>query len=411
MLSGTRYVSIIVTTGGSRDPLDAGDSVARLEAAHLQFSDLLQVLLKRVETLVDADTAVILLLDRDGSQLVAQAALGLEDEVHQGVRVPVGAGFAGRIAATRSPMTLDEVGPDTVVNPILWKQGVRSMLGVPLIIDGRLLGVIHVGTREPRQFSPIDIESLEREAARIARVVSDHQSLAERLTARTLQESLLPGRLPEIEGLQFAARFVAAEAVGVGGDWFDVFRLPEGHVGIVIGDVAGVGLRAAIVMSRLRSALRAYAIESRSPSEALTRLGRKFAHFEPDEMATVLYMTIAPDLASIAWSSTGHLPPVIAVPGHDATILDCSPSPPIGSHLSGDHIDTERDLVPGTTVGCFTDGLVERRSEVIDVGLDRLRAAFFAGDPEEVCKSVMAQLIGSSSVEDDTALLVFRRTA
>ena len=361
--------------------------------------------------LVDADTAVILLLDRDGSQLVAHSARGLEDEVHQGVRVPVGAGFAGRIATTRSPMTLYEVGPDTVVNPILWKQGVRSMLGVPLITDGRLLGVMHVGTREPRQFSAMDIESLERAATLVARVVSDHQSLAERLAARTLQESLLPGRLPEIDGLQFAARFVAAEDFGVGGDWFDVFRLPDGHVGIVVGDVAGFGLRAAIVMGRLRSALRAYAIESTTPSEALTRLGRKFAHFEPDEMATVLYMTIAPDLASFAWSSAGHLPPVMATPGHDATILECSPSPPICSHLSDHHIDTMQGLVPGTTVGCFTDGLVERRCEVIDVGLDRLRAAFFAGDPEEVCGSVMAQLIGSSSVEDDTALLVFRRTA
>jgi phosphoserine phosphatase RsbU/P len=382
-----------------------------LEAAHLQFSDLLQVLLERVERLVDADTAAILLLDRDGSQLVAHSARGLEDEVHQGVRVPVGAGFAGRIAATRSPMTLYEVGPDTVVNPILWKQGVRSMLGVPLITDGRLLGVMHVGTREPRQFSAMDIESLEREASLVARVVSDHQSLAERLAARTLQDSLLPGRLPEIEGLQFAARFVAAEDFGVGGDWFDVFRLPDGHVGIVVGDVAGFGLGAAIVMGRLRSALRAYAIESTTPSEALTRLGRKFAHFEPDELATVLYVTIAPDLASFALSSAGHLPPVMARPGCDATILDCSPSPPICSHLSGHHIDTVQALLPGTTVGCFTDGLVERRSELIDVGLDRLRAAFFAGDPEEVCSSVMAQLIGSSSVADDTALLVFRRMA
>ena len=370
--------------------------MADLEAAHLRFSDLLQVLLERVESLVDVDTAAILLLDRDSSQLVAHAARGLEDEVRQGVRVPVGAGFAGRIALTKSPMTLYDIGPDTVVNPILWKQGVRSMLGVPLITDGRLLGVMHVGTREPREFSPMEIESLEREAERVARVVGDHQRLAERLTARTLQESLLPGRLPEVEGLQFAARFVAAEDFGVGGDWFDVFTLPDGHVGIVIGDVAGSGLRAAIVMGRLRSALRAYAIESTTPSEALTRLGRKFAHFEPNEMATVLYMTIAPDLASIAWSSSGHLPPVMAVPGYEATILDCSPSPPIGAHLSVPHIDTVRELVPGTTVGCFTDGLVERRSEVIDVGLDRLRAVFFAGHPEEVCSKVMAELIGSS---------------
>jgi serine phosphatase RsbU (regulator of sigma subunit) len=96
------------------------------------------------------------------------------------------------------------------------------------------------------------------------------------------------------------------------------------------------------------------------------------------------------------------------MPGHDATMLDCRPSPPIGSQLWAHHVDMVRELRPGTTVGCYTDGLVERRCESIDVGLERLGAAFHHGDPEEVCGSVMTQLIGSSS-EDDTALLVFRR--
>ena len=391
------------------DPCDAGDPVADLEAAHLHVSDRLQLLLERVEKLLEVDTAAILLLDRDGSQLIARSARGLEDEVRQGVRVQVGRGFAGRIAATRAPVTLDDVGPSAVVNPILWRRGIRSMLGVPLIADGRLLGVMHVGTLQPRRFNGDDSAVLEREATRVAQVIIDHQALAERLTARTLQESLLPGRLPEIAGLEFAARFVAEEDPGVGGDWFDVFSLPDGHVGIVVGDVAGVGLRAAIVMGRLRSALRAYAIESSTPSEALRRLARKFAHFEPDEMATVLYLMIAPDLASFTWSSSGHLPPVVATPGNDATILDCSPNPPIGSHLPVRHVDTSEELLRGTIVGCFTDGLVERRGESIDVGLARLRAAFSAGEPEEVCSSVMTQLIGSSNVSDDTTLLVFRR--
>ncbi len=169
---------------------------------------------------------------------------------------------------------LDDVGPHTVVNPILWRQGVCSMLGVPLIAGGRLLGVMHVGSLHRRHFSDDESALLEREAARVARVVSEHQMSSERLAARTLQEHLLPDRLPTIDGLDFAARFVAAGDVGVGGDWFDVFRLPDGPVGVVIGDVAGVGLRAAIVMTRLRSTLRAYAIESSTPSEALTRLGR-----------------------------------------------------------------------------------------------------------------------------------------
>jgi serine phosphatase RsbU (regulator of sigma subunit) len=393
------------------EPLDAPDPVADLEAAHGQASGLFQLLLERVEKLLDVDTAAILLLDRDGSQLVARAAQGLEDEVRQGVRVPVGMGFAGQIAATRAPVMLDEVGPHTVVNPILWRTGVRSMLGVPLLHHGRLLGVMHVGTLHDRRFNDDDVRKLEREAARISRLVSEHQALAERLTARTLQDNLLPGRLPELAGLEFAARFVATEDIGVGGDWFDVFGLPDGHVGIVMGDVAGVGLRAAIVMSRLRSALRAYAIESTTPSQALARLARKFAHFEPEEMATVLYIMVAPDRESFSCSSSGHLPPIVATPGDEPAVLDMSPSPPIGSHLSAHHVDVVHPLLPGTTVACFTDGLIERRDEPIDVGLDRLRRASQCGDPENVCKAVMAQLIGSSSVRDDTALLVFRRVA
>ena len=150
------------------------------------------MLLQRAEKLLGADTAAILLVDRDGSQLIARSACGLEDEVRQGVRVPLGMGFAGQIAATRAPVVLDDVGPHTVVNPILWKHGVCSMLGVPLIADGRLLGVMHVGSLHRRHFSDDDSAMLEREAARVARVVSEHQVSSERLAARTLQEHLLP---------------------------------------------------------------------------------------------------------------------------------------------------------------------------------------------------------------------------
>ena len=150
------------------------------------------MLLQRAEKLLGADTAAILLVDRDGSQLIARSARGLEDEVRQGVRVPLGMGFAGQIAATRAPVVLDDVGPHTVVNPILWKHGVCSMLGVPLIADGRLLGVMHVGSLHRRHFSDDDSAMLEREAARVARVVSEHQVSSERLAARTLQEHLLP---------------------------------------------------------------------------------------------------------------------------------------------------------------------------------------------------------------------------
>ncbi len=395
----------------SSDQLQRLGSVSDPDLAQLGTSELLEELLKRVQNLLDVDTVAVLLLDRAGTQLIAHAARGLEEEVHQGVRVPVGRGFAGRVAATREPVTLHHVGPDNVVNPILWRKGVRSMLGVPLISGSRLVGVMHVGSLRPRLFGDEETAVLRLAANRIATALSAQQTVAERSAARTLQGSLLPTRLPDVDGLEFATRFVAAEDFGVGGDWFDAFKLPDGQIGIVVGDVAGSGLQAAVVMGRLRSALRAYALESARPSEALDRLDRKFAHFEPDEMATVLYLTVASDLDSFTVSTTGHLPPVIALPGQDATLLDCPPSPPIGAHVASQHIDVVCELGPGTTVGCYTDGLIERRVESIDRGLERLRTAFYAGDVEDVCSSVMADLIGPSTVEDDTALLVFRRVA
>jgi phosphoserine phosphatase RsbU/P len=119
----------LVGSEGQRasDQLQRLGSVSDPDLAALGTSELLDELLKRVQDMLDVDTVAVLLLDSAGSQRLARAARGLEEEVHQGVRVPVGRGFAGRIAATRAPVTLDHVGPDKVVNPILWRKGVVSM--------------------------------------------------------------------------------------------------------------------------------------------------------------------------------------------------------------------------------------------------------------------------------------------
>ena len=292
---------------------------------------------------------------------------------------------------------LDRVDPGTVINPILSQKGVRALLGVPLIADNRLLGVMHVGTLGDRQFNDEDTTVLQLAASRIASALWSQQTAPERSAARTLQRSLLPTRFPAVEGLELASRFVAAEDFGVGGDWLDVFRLPDGGIGVVVGDVAGTGLRAAIVMGRLRSSLRAYAIESTSPAEALDRVDRKFAHFEPDELATILYLLVSPDLSHFTAASRGHPPPLIALDGQDAMVVDCSPRPPIGAHIATPGINITCELPIGSTVACFTDGLIERRDESIDVGLERLRRVFRPGPPDEVCGAVMAQVIGSRS--------------
>jgi serine phosphatase RsbU (regulator of sigma subunit) len=380
------------------------------DLAHLDSGALLDVLLERVQHILSVDTVAVLLVDTAATQLVAHATRGLEEEIRQGTRVPIGRGFAGRIASERTPIILDEIGPEVVVNPILWRKGITSMLGVPLVVGDILIGVMHVGVLRERKFTTADANLLQLAADRIAAAITSEQALSERAAARTLQRSLLPPQLPSIAGTEFAARLIAAEDIGIGGDWYDAFVLPSGHIGVVMGDVAGRGLRAAVVMGRMRSVLRGYAMQTLSPAEVLDSLDRKFAHFEPTEMATVLYALIDPSLEQFVVSSAGHLPPIIAEPGAPSRLLDLRPGPPIGGLFDERHRDVTVELPLGTAVACYTDGLVERRHEVIDEGLERLRAAFYSGPLETVCSMLMTELIGSDIVHDDIALLTFRRT-
>jgi phosphoserine phosphatase RsbU/P len=286
--------------------------------ARLDDQELLTELLDRTRVVLGADTAAVLLLDYSSGQLIATAAAGLEEEVRQGVRIPVGRGFAGRIAAEHRPVILDRVDHTTVLNPILMAKGIRTMMGVPLVARGRVIGVLHVGSVSARAFTSEDVELLQLAADRAAAAVQSMTAQADRIAAAAVQRSLVPAAPPAYPGAELAARFVPGSGV-VGGDWYDVFTLPSGELGVVVGDVAGSGLTAAVVMGRMRSALRAYALETRDPADVLARLDRKMQHFEPDAMATVLYAVFERDLGQAHISVAGHLPPVIALPGPAST--------------------------------------------------------------------------------------------
>jgi signal transduction histidine kinase len=143
-------------------------SVTDAALGHLSVDVLLSELLVRIRDALDADTCAILLLDEDRQELVARAAKGIEEEVERGVRIPVGKGFAGRVAAERRPVVLDDVDHADVLNPILREKGIKSLVGAPLLARDRVLGVVHVGTLAPRRFEPEDVELLEFVAERAA---------------------------------------------------------------------------------------------------------------------------------------------------------------------------------------------------------------------------------------------------
>lgn len=387
------------------------EAVTDTALSRLDVEDLLLELMDRVKDALQVDTAAVLLLDPGSDQLVATAARGIEEEVRQGVRVPLGAGFAGRIAEERRPVLLEEVSELNTVNPLLRRKGIRSMLGVPLIAAGRMVGVMHVGTTTSRRFSDSDADFLQRAGDRVALAVSSQVSGVERSAARLLARSLIPARLPSVPGLELASRYIPGEEGGVGGDWYDVFRLPTGRFGVVIGDVTGHGLSAAVVMGRLRSALRAYALQDDDPARVLQELDHKIQHFEPGAMATVCYVVFEPDLESVQVSLAGHLPPMMAAPHQPAEIPDIPVDLMLGVRLGIERRSTTLQLAPGELMCLYTDGLIERRGSDIDADMQRLRDRLVAGPPEWICQSVTAALIGPAELTDDVAMLVIRRQA
>ncbi len=172
------------------------EQLVRLQAvtdaalAHLEVEELLAELLGRITALLDVDTCAILLLDPDANELVARAAVGIEEEVEQGVRIPVGRGFAGRVAAQRSPVVLPDVDHADVLNPILREKGIKSLLGVPLIAQGDVVGVLHVGSLVPREFTDDDVDLLQLAGDRVAVAVERARLYAAERAARIRLERL-----------------------------------------------------------------------------------------------------------------------------------------------------------------------------------------------------------------------------
>jgi signal transduction histidine kinase len=169
--------------------------VERLQAltdaalVHLELDELLGAVLERTRELLESDTCAILLLDPERGELVARAAVGIEEEVERGVRIPVGQGFAGRVAAGRRPVILDDVDHGDVLNPTLREKGIKSLCGVPLIVQGDVVGVLHVGTLEPRDFPEEDVELLQLAADRTA-IAIEHARLfeAERAARKRIED-------------------------------------------------------------------------------------------------------------------------------------------------------------------------------------------------------------------------------
>jgi serine phosphatase RsbU (regulator of sigma subunit)/anti-sigma regulatory factor (Ser/Thr protein kinase) len=403
-------------------PIDDLERLKRLQRvsdaalALLSVEDLLDELLLRVRDILGTDTAAVLLLDTEKNELVARAAKGIEEEVERGVRIPVGKGFAGRIAAERHPVALTTVDHTTVLNPILFQKGIRSLLGVPLIAHGDVVGVLHIGTTTPRVFQPDEVELLQLVADRVALALQVRLVQSTRVVIDAFQRTFLPDSLPYIPGLRVTTKYLPASSdVGIGGDWFDSFLLPSNDLVLAIGDVAGHGLRAASLMGKMRNALRAYALSGGTASGIAEYLDRYHRHFGDGELVTLLVGVLTNDLSTFRFVLAGHCPPLVLSETGAAFPTISEHVPPLGVNRSRAFIEHELQIDRGSMLLLYTDGLVERRGESLDVGLERLRRTAERSlrrhdAPEAIATLLEEQLEGRPSA-DDVALLLLQRQA
>lgn len=289
----------------------------------------------------------------------------------------------------------------------------RPLLCIPLPTPHAPLGVVTLTPPEDR-WNPDDAVMLV-EIARRAGIAIDHAQRFEhnRDIAETLQRALLTD-LPATPGLRLAARYLpATHGLNIGGDWYDAFPQPDGGLVAVMGDVTGHGLRAAVMMSQLRTALRAYAVDGGTPGQLLTRLHVFLHHLQPDLYATAVIARFHPDEPTVTWAAAGHPPPVLRAPDGGVRILDAKPGAMLGIPLHQEIRDHTAELPPGSTLALYTDGLVERRAQGIDPGIGRLaeelgaqRAADLDRDLEGAADRILGPLLRDSQRDDDVCLLL-----
>ena len=288
-------------------------------------------------------------------------------------------------------------GPYALLHRTVWPDG-----SVHHIECRGLVLVDDAGTPTGTTGVAIDVTDRERNRKALIQAFAGQSEVIE-----TLQRALLPPVLPHVEGISLSVRYISAQRyIAIGGDWYAVLPFPDGRLGLAIGDVAGHGLAAVADMAAARFSLRALALAEEAPDRTLERLNDVVRVFESDTMITALYGILDPKARTWTYASAGHCPAVVRHPDGTTVLLDDRCDPPLGYAASFRQHTAE--LSPGSTLVLYTDGLIERRTEPITTGLDRLIAACNAGpsDPEALCAHLTVEMFRDVTINDDVAIVV-----
>ena len=289
------------------------------------------------------------------------------------------------------------------------------MAVLPLSVDDRSRGAIEGGWRGPVAFDAELVDFLEEVADLVGRT-------SERIRVGELEQALGEKLQNELLALSIrshdaviSARYESSVALpGVGGDWYDAFELAPRRIGVVVGDVVGHGIESAAVMSQLRSALAAAALETHGAAATIDAVDRFAAHLPGARMATAAYAIIDTNTATIEYCCAGHPPPLMVSPHGTVEYLSGFRRPPLAVNDRPAFQDSgSHPFPPGSLLLLYTDGLIERRRESLDTGLDRLRdrvAGAFALPVKALTEGLLEQALHDGAPDDDMAVIAVRAT-
>jgi PAS domain S-box-containing protein len=392
-------------------------------AEALDVEQVVEVITEVGRTAIGALRSAVALLDDDklGLRVVNRSGLAPTGPDGAGVRLTLDTpSVMTRAIATRRPVliadpeelrTQFDSEPDAGNGRVMDTGDEQAWVGLPLLAAGMPLGALRFSFGKPRTILEEERVFLEALAGQCALAVERAEMYEKEHTAAvTLQRSLLPGELPSVPGLALDARYLP-RSTDVGGDWYDVFRLPDRRLAVTVGDVMGKGLLAAAGMGRVRNALRALALTDPRPAAVLAGLDRLFAATELEEqVTTVTYLVIDPETGEGQAGNAGHPPTLLLTPGALPVLDSAEAGTPLG--WASPRRQHAFRLPPGSTAVFYSDGLVENRMRGLDSGLDELvRIAAGApqdlvGAPGRLLQYLLDNMLAGYEQDDDVTVLV-----